>query len=159
MVMEDEKMKKKFLLVLGATLLLFTGCKKEELLDFEQIKPMLETLVINENTVFPPLKEVSEEDLKNVYGIDAALTEEIHFMQAEDSTKAQMYIIALPKNGKEKELKKQIDTYFESLQLQADMYNPANADMIKNKEEKQIGNYLVYIVSEYNSDVLKIIKK
>lgn len=150
---------KKILGILLACLFL-TGCnQKETKLDFTTIKNELNALTVNEETIFTSLKEYSEEDLKNIYSIDSNLTEEMHFMQSEDTNNASMYIIALPKEGKEKEIQEQINTFFESFELQADMYNPENAVLIKNRMETKIGNYLIYIVSSNNNKVLEIIKK
>lgn len=150
---------KKALLILLSCLFL-TGCgNKQVKLDFNTIKNELNTLTINEELVFNDLQEASYEDLWNIHGIDAQLTEEIHFMTSTDGTDANMYIIALPKEGKEKELKEQINTFFEGFQLQADMYNPDNAALIKNRMEEKVGDYLIYIVSNNNSKVLEIIEK
>ena len=150
----------KKILILLFTCLFLTGCgNKEVKLDFNTIKNELNALTINEELVFNDLQETSYEDLWNIHGIDAQLTEEIHFMTSTDGIDANMYIIALPKEGKEKELKEQINTFFEVFQLQADMYNPDNAALIKNRMEEKVGNYLIYIVSNNNSKVLEIIKK
>lgn len=150
---------KKALLILLSCLFL-TGCGKENTkLDFVTIQNELNTLTINEELVFDSLQEVSKDDLWNIHGIDTELAEEIHFMNSTDGMNASMYIIALPKQGKEKELKEQINTFFEGFQLQADMYNPDNAALIKNRMEEKVGNYLIYIVSNNNSKVLEIIKK
>ena len=73
-------------------------------------------------------------------------------------TSAEQYIILKPADGKEEEVKEAMDTYMTNLQQQWDTYLPLQAELVRNREETKVGDYLIYIISQDNAKVLDVIK-
>lgn len=74
-------------------------------------------------------------------------------------TSAEQYIIIKPSKGNKDEVKEKMDEYMTNLQKQWDTYLPHQAEIVKNRMETSIGDYLIYIVTTDNDAVLKAIKK
>lgn len=74
-------------------------------------------------------------------------------------TSAEQYIIIKPSKGNKDEVKEKMDEYMDNLQKQWDTYLPHQAELVKNRLETSIGDYLIYIVTTDNDAILKAIKK
>ena len=72
---------------------------------------------------------------------------------------ASQYVIIKPVSGKTKEVKDLMTKYMESVQEQWDTYLPAQAELVRNRLETQHGDYLIYIISQDNEQVINTIKK
>ena len=90
--------------------------------------------------------------------IDTNLFEEILFSMDMTSNTANIYIIALPKEGNEEKCDEQIDNYLDKYQDNVEMYNPEEARKIEDRLEETYGNYHIYIVSKDNEKALDKIK-
>lgn len=95
----------------------------------------------------------------SVLSIDSSLISEYLIATPMFITSAEQYIILKPIDGKEEEVKELMNTYMSNLQQQWDTYLPAQAELVKNREETKVGDYLVYIISSNNNKVLDVIKK
>lgn len=84
--------------------------------------------------------------------------EEAIFAQPAFMTSSAQYIIVKPSKGNKDEVKKLMDKYMSDLQTQWDTYLPDQAELVKNRLETTIGDYLIYIISNDNEAVLKTIK-
>lgn len=141
-------MKKIWIIFISAFLLV--GCGNKDLnLDTIQKR-------IKESNLYEELKVLSDEELKNLYSIESTLAEKIVFAESTDPNKVDTYIIVKIKDDK---IKDQIATRFEALELQCEMYNQANALKVKNRLETTYNGYNIYIISDNNEEVLKLIKE
>ena len=94
----------------------------------------------------------------SVLSIDKSLVSEFLIGTPMFITSAEQYIILKPADGKEEEVKEAMDTYMTNLQQQWDTYLPLQAELVRNREETKVGDYLIYIISQDNAKVLDVIK-
>ena len=152
---------KKLLMVL-ALLLVFTGCgEKEVVLDLEKVEIELNNLEITEDEervkLFENNTKMSNDAIEGRQ-IDTNLFEEILFSMDTTSNTANIYIIALPKEGNEEKCDEQIDSYLDKYKDNVEMYNPEEARKIEDRLEETYGNYYIYIISKDNALALDKIK-
>ena len=118
-------------------ILYLTGCGSEEL-NFDKNKA--------QNTIEKNLSqmvEVKETTLSNVYEIDLSLIDE--YIIKENSS-GDFYAILLTKN--KLKVKEQMDIYFEKIRDSYVAYVPENVEKLDNRIEKEIDEYLIYIVAQ-----------
>lgn len=145
-----------------ALLLVFTGCgEKEIVLDLEKVEIELNNLEITEDEetvkLFENNTKMSNDAIEGRQ-IDTNLFEEILFSMDMTSNTANIYIIALPKEGNEEKCDEQIDNYLDKYQDNVEMYNPEEARKIEDRLEETYGNYYIYIISKDNEKALDKIK-
>lgn len=108
--------------------------------------------------IYNALTYVSHDELESVLGIKKELVSEYLVAEPAFITNANQYIILKPTKGNTDEVKSLMNTYMTNLQEQWDMYLPDQAELVKNRMETRIGEYLVYIISTDNAKVLDTIK-
>jgi len=67
------------------------------------------------------------------------------------------YIVVKPAEGKKESVKKTIDNYMTNLENQWATYLPEQYELIKNRMEKEYGDYLIYIATTDNEKVYNAI--
>lgn len=110
---------------------------------------MGKTQTVIENT----LKEmvvVDDETLIDVYNLDLSLMETHTIKQ---NTEGDLY--AVIKTDNKQKVKEQMDGYFEKVKQFNTAYSPERLEILENRVEKEIGNYLIYIVAEDADDIYK----
>lgn len=116
--------------------------------------------LIEDNKYAQLLAGLTYADVEMVLGEDSKdLVEEGLYALPSFITSAQQYIIVKPSKGNKDEVKEKMDEYMKNLQTQWDAYLPDQAELVKNRKETTIGDYLIYIISKDNELVLKTIKK
>lgn len=148
-----------FLATLCTFFLLFSGCGKKVTLDLEKISTNLETittdtfylqgaaLVIDEKEFFNNLEDVYDYDFEKIFDLDKDLIQE-YSVRMNKKTK-EMYLLLLPVEGKKEDVKDAMKDYFKSLEKKE---KSDKLDMIKDRLEEEIDNYLIYIVSKDNNE-------
>ena len=122
---------------------MITGCGGNDIQDIDMNKAS--------NTIEESLKDmevVSDESLKDVYAIDLSLFTS-HIIK--QNTEGEMYAIILTNN--KTMAKENMETYFNKVRDYNVAYSPEQVKLIDNRLEKEIGNYLIYIVSEDCEDI------
>lgn len=109
-------------------------------------------------TLFPTLFIPNATELKDFFEIDSTLFEESVFAMPQLITSSALFIVAKPAEGKDVEAKEALDAYMARHEQTWSTYLPAQYELVKNRLETTIGDYLVYIVSEDNDAVLKAIE-
>mgnify|MGYP003291259001 CR=1 FL=1 len=109
--------------------------------------------------VFNGLTYLNVEDIETMLGINKDLISEHLVGLPSFITSASQYIIIKPERGKAKEVKELMSKYMESVQEQWDTYLPAQAELVRNRLETEYGDYLIYIISQDNEQVINTIKK
>lgn len=128
---------KKVLIVL-LSLFMITGCGGNDIQDLDMNKAS--------NIIEESLKEmeaVSEESLQDIYAVDTSLFTSCIIKQ---NTEGEMYAIILTSN--KTTAKENMEAYFNKVRDYNVAYSPEQVKLIDNRLEKEIGNYLIYIVSE-----------
>ena len=168
---------KKFIVALSI-LLLVTGCGKtaaEKLeakygKDNTKLQTNLEKLDVSKvDNYFTGLFKLDNNGLETNLGLTLSDVENyiVAVPYVED---AKMYIIVKPASGKDARVKSQIKTYLSTLEnklrQQVEMATDetvkatytAKADLVKNRLEKTLNGYLIYIVSTDNNAVYNVIE-
>ena len=133
---------KKFLTVLMVAMLMFvTGCGNNDIseLNVEETKKIIEQDLKD-------MKDVSEDSLEDVYGLNLDLME-VHVIK--ENTSGDLY--AIIKTTDRNQTKKDMENYFEKVKTFNANYSPERLQILEDRVEKEIGDYLIYIVAE-NAD-------
>jgi len=133
----------KKILVVGIMLFMITGCGNSEIkdLDVNKASSAIEQTLSN-------MESVEANVLTDVYNMDFNSLESYVIKQ---NTEGDMYAIVLTNN--KSETKEQFEKYFEKVRDFNVAYSPEQVKQIDERLEKEIGNYLIYIVSENNEKI------
>lgn len=156
-----------FLVTLCAFFLLFSGCGKKVTLDLDTLSISLQkattdtfylqgaSYVIDDGDYFDNLEDIYDYDFEDIFGLDSNLVQE-YAVRMNKKTK-EMYLLLLPTDGKKDDVKNVFNTYFTSLEKKEK--DSDTLGMIKDRLEKEIDDYLIYIVSDgKNEDIFNSIK-
>lgn len=133
---------KKILTVLMVAMLMFvTGCGNNDIseLNVDETKKIIEQDLKD-------MKDVSEDSLEDVYGLNLDLME-VHVIK--ENTSGDLY--AIIKTTDKNQTKKDMENYFEKVKTFNANYSPERLQILEDRVEKEIGDYLIYIVAE-NAD-------
>ena len=135
---------KKILAVLSIFAILFvTGCGSNNVaeLNVESTKSIIEKELKN-------MKEVEDESLEDVYGLNLDIMD-THIIKQNDN--GDLY--ALIKTSEKTKVKNDMKKYFDKIQMFNTDYSPERVEILNNRVEKEVGDYLIYIVAENASDI------
>lgn len=140
---------KKIVAVLSIFMLLFvTGCGNTvSELNVDNTKSIIESDLKN-------MQEVADDSLKDVYGLNLDLMEE-HIVK--QNTDGDLY--AIIKTSEKSKVKNDMTKYFEKIQEFNTNYSPERLEILNNRVEKEIGDYLIYIVAENADEIYNNIVK
>ena len=143
-------MKKRLFVLILAIMLIFTGCQEEEKKEFNLNNAKS---IIEEN--ISELRDISEDTLVDVYDLDLSNIDEFVFKQNDSGD---FYAIIKAKDLSK--VKNNMKDYFEKVEKFNTNYSPERLELLKNRVEKEIDSYLIYIISEdANSIYEKIINE
>lgn len=135
---------KKFLTVLMVAMLMFvTGCGNNDIseLNVDETKKIIEQDLKD-------MKDVSEDSLEDVYGLNLELME-VHVIK--ENTSGDLY--AIIKTTDKNQTKKDMENYFEKVKTFNANYSPERLQILEDRVEKEIGDYLIYIVAENANEI------
>ena len=140
---------KKIVAVLSIFILLFvTGCGNTvSELNVDNTKSIIESDLKN-------MQEVADDSLKDVYGLNLDLMEE-HIVK--QNTDGDLYAIIT--TSEKSKVKNDMTKYFEKIQEFNTNYSPERLEILNNRVEKEIGDYLIYIVAENADEIYNNIVK
>lgn len=140
---------KKILIMISC--LLFVGCSNKNL-DFKKIEDKL----ISSN-LFSNHEIVDEYIFSNRYTIDISKFDEVLMLSSTKYDDSTMVLIVSPNN---KDTKKEMESFINSYNNQWVIMNyfPKQKELVENGLYTSYSNYLIYIVSDNNEEVLKLIK-
>jgi lipoprotein len=129
---------KKIVVILSIFIMIFvTGCGNNvSELNVDNTKSIIESNLKN-------MQEVDEESLKDVYGLNLDLME-VHIIK--QNTDGDLY--AIIKTKEKTKVKNDMKKYFEKIEKFNANYSPERLEILDNRVEKEIGDYLIYIVAK-----------
>lgn len=129
--------------VLIIMLLVVTGCGGSSLnnLDINKASDAVEETLDD-------MVNIEGETLEDVYGVSLSTIEEFIVKQNGDGD---MYAIIKAKD--KAKVKEDMDGYFDKIKTYNEAYEPDRLETLENRLEKEIGDYLIYIVSEDAKDI------
>lgn len=156
----------KKLLILLLAILTLTGCTNEKTdgvkLDLDSIEDDLAGIAysVNEDTkeikfIFKDNITVTEEYMTSVYNVDFENVEDFLISIPSTDTRAEMYAIVLPKDGKKNIVEKEMQKFIKS--YQKEWTGKTQETMVKNVLTQSYGNYLIYIISNKSETVFSTI--
>ena len=119
---------------------------------------ILNSIKDSKENIFGALMEVNDETLESQFNINKSDVKEYLIKVPMMITSYNSYIIIKPVDGKKDEVKEKIDEYMTKLEKQWETYLPEQYELVKNRLEKEYGDYLIYIVSSNNDLVFETIK-
>lgn len=129
--------------VLVIMLLIVTGCGSSSLNNLDINKASIAV----EKTL-DDMVNIEGETLEDVYGVSTSTIEEFIVKQNGDGD---MYAIIKAKD--KTKVKEDMEGYFEKIKTYNEAYEPDRLETLENRLEKEIGDYLIYIVSEDAKDI------
>lgn len=153
---------KKIILMITC-ILIMTGCSTKEdnnkniTLDMNKIKETATNITLKDGSKevkpFQNKESINDLDLIEGYGIDVSLLEEYIIYISSSVEDPSMFMVLKPNKEKVSVVKYQVEDMFDKY-LSAYMgYYPEAATIIEDKMEKEINDYLIYIVSLDNQKV------
>ena len=129
---------KKIVVILSIFIMIFvTGCGNNvSELNVDNTESIIESNLKN-------MQEVDEESLKDVYGLNLDLME-VHIIK--QNTDGDLY--AIIKTKEKTKVKNDMKKYFEKIEKFNANYSPERLEILDNRVEKEIGDYLIYIVAK-----------
>lgn len=133
----------KRILVMLMMLFIATGCGGKEIkeLDLDKASQTIEKTLSN-------MEIISDETLDDVYDLDFD-SEERHIVK--QNSEGDMYAIIFTEDRYE--MKEEMDAYFDKVRDFNTAYSPERVKLIDERLEKEIGNYLIYIVAENSESI------
>lgn len=119
---------------------------------------VLDAIKSSKETIFAATMPVETEQMKDILDIDSSMVLEFDMKMPMMIVHSNTYIIVKPSEGNEEIVKEKIDTYMEKLEEQWSTYLPEQYELVKNRKEEKLGDYLIYIVSTDNDKVFEVIK-
>lgn len=119
---------------------------------------ILNSIKDSKENIFGALMEVNDETLESQFNINKSDVKEYLIKVPMMITSSNSYIIIKPEDGKKDEVKEKIDEYMTKLEKQWETYLPEQYELVKNRLEKEYGDYLIYIISSDNDLVFETIK-
>lgn len=121
-------------------------------------KEILKQIKNSKKMIFGMLMNVEGENIEDLLGIK---TSDLDSFLVKNSTmiQANSYYILKPKKSSKENVKKAMDKYMEKLEQQWQTYLPDQYELVKNRLEKEYGEYLIYVISTDNDLVFKKIKQ
>jgi len=119
-------------------LLLITGCGNEELKELN-----LEKSALAVEETLKNMTDIDKDTLENVYEIDFNLIEEYVIKENEEGD-----LYAIIRTNNKSSLKENMDSYFEKVRDFNTAYSPERVEILDSRLEKEIGEFLIYIVAK-----------
>lgn len=134
---------KKKIAILGIFILLFvTGCGTNmSELNVDNTQSIIESDLKN-------MQVVGDDTLRDVYGLNLDLME-VHIIK--QNITGDLY--AIIKTNEKSKVKNEMTKYFDKIQKFNSNYSPERLEILNNRVEKEIGNYLIYIVAENGDEI------
>ncbi len=128
---------KKICALLIMMLLLVTGCGAELTnLDINKASTAIEKTLKN-------MEVVEKSTLEDVYGIDFSIIDEYVLKL---NTEGDLY--AIIKTTNKTETKDDMEAYFEKVKEYNKAYSPERLELLEDRLEKEVGDFLIYIIAE-----------
>lgn len=143
----------------------YSGVLKEE---FEGNQIYIATTTLNNQIlekiksakapILSMMQEVTTETMESIIGIQPSDVQEFLMEMPMMIVKSSTYIIVKPAEGQIEKVKTAINDYMGKLEEQWSTYLPEQYEIVKNRMETQLGDYLIYIATTDNNKVLETIK-
>lgn len=119
---------------------------------------LLKIIKDSKSPIFANMMEIPSESIEDVLGLKEEQVEEFLMATPMMIVRSDTYIIIKPSKGNKKIVEEKVEEYMTNLEKQWETYLPEQYELVKNRLEKKLGDYLIYVVSNDNDLVYKTIK-
>lgn len=135
------------------TLLWITGCNNSQTMNHLDIEKASQAL----DEKYTNMAVLDDNQLQVIYGLDTSLMKEY---QIKSSTLANgnFYALICVEEKNKKQVQEQMNKMLKTMEEQSNLYSKEAVNLIQNRLETSIGDYLIYIVSEDNNSMYEILK-
>lgn len=143
-------------------MVLVVGCgpskEKDKVLDLNVVEEKISKLAFKDKDFsFTDKNSLNNTEAFEVYSVNTELFEEFRSYLETNIVDPSMYLIVKVQDSDKAVLKYQMQDMFEKYYNAYNSYYPEQAKMIENRLEKELGDYLIYIVSYDNDAVYQAI--
>lgn len=130
-------MKKKLLVLLMViSTILVTACGKDSNFDMSKASKTIEKSINS-------MKEINKSTLEDVYDLDTSKMKNFIFKDNEDGD-----FYAIIETDSLSEVKSNMKNYFDKVKQFNQSYSPERLKLLNNRVEKEVDNYLIYIIAK-----------
>lgn len=130
-------MKKKLLVLLMViSTILVTACGKDSNFDMSKASKTIEKSISS-------MKEINKSTLEDVYDLDTSKMKNFIFKDNEDGD-----FYAIIETDSLSEVKSNMKNYFDKVKQFNQSYSPERLKLLNNRVEKEVDNYLIYIIAK-----------
>ena len=143
----------KKILVIMFSLLILSGCKSNSIsnLDMKGAESALDNKYSN-------MISMEKSELEAIYSLDTSKFED-YIIKSSTLGNGNFYAIIKVSDSNKKDVQNQMENMFKILVNQSNLYSPEAVNLLKNRLQTSIGNYLIYIVSDDNNAYYEIVKE
>lgn len=103
--------------------------------------------------LFTPMTEMDKTALKDMWGVDTSLFEDIRVRIPAASAFANMYVIAKPAQGKTAQAQAALEDFMGRYDDQWSLTSDDQYTLVQERKSEIVGDYIVYIISSDNNVV------
>lgn len=141
------------LITIITSLLLITGCNQNQNathLDIDKVSQSFDEKYKN-------MAVIDENQLQVIYGLDTSLMKK-YIIKSSTLADGNFYALIHVDDKNKKQVQEQMDKMLKTMEEQSNLYSKEAVNLIKNRLETSIGDYLIYIISEDNNSMYEILK-
>ncbi len=101
---------------------------------------------------------MEDRELEAIYGLDLSLMDE-YVIKSNSNKNGYLYAIIKVSDDNKDEVKKQMDNFFEILKSQSSLYSPEAVEILENKVQTNVGNYLIYLSYKDTDKAYELVKE
>lgn len=109
--------------------------------------------------IFPSMISLERDDMEKVLGLNPSKLEAYTCAVTDKLDTVTQYMIVKYKKNEETSIRQNMHDYFENLENEWKEKDTKQFELLKNRMEKQLGDYLIYLVSEDNDMAYKTIQE
>lgn len=102
--------------------------------------------------------DITASELESVYNQDLSIYEE-YVIKTSSKTNGDFYAIIKVDSNKLKDAEANMEELFDILEKQSSLYSPEALNKLQNKTKTKVGDYLIYISSDNNSNYYETVKE
>ncbi len=121
-------------------------------------KKKLDKIKTTKQKLFPNLLVLEKTDLEKQLGLSIDEVESYRFAMSDKLDQVEQYIIIKYNKESEADIRKKVHDYFEGLEQEWKVKDDSNYQLLKNRMEKELDQYLIYLVSKDNKKAYQIIE-
>ena len=144
---------KKYFIVLILVIFFVVGCGNDTNINNLDIEGASKSI----DKEFTNMAAIDDTQLKVIYGLNVELLSN-YSIKSSYLNNGNFYALIKVEEKNKKEVQNQMQKMFGIMSEQSNLYSPEAVDLINNRLETSVGDYLIYIISNDNDKYYDILK-